>query len=68
MDGISMNTLVNACGWGLGIGSFFFILLGLLASKDFFLVLGLICCVLGNGGFASFLYDQVGGCRCGGAG
>ena len=54
-----MQTLINWCALGLGIGSAFFILFGMLASKDFYLVLGLLCCTLGDGGFAWFLWEQV---------
>ena len=54
-----MQTLINWCAIGLGIGSAFFILFGMLASRDFYLVLGLLCCTLGDGGFAWFLWEQV---------
>jgi hypothetical protein len=34
--------------WGLGLGSAFFILFGIRGGRDFFLLTGLIACVLGD--------------------
>lgn len=60
MDNLSVGQLSQIGAWGLMLGNAFFGFLGLRAEKDFFLMLGLVCCVMGNVGFVMFLMDQEG--------
>ena len=46
--------------WGLGLGTAFFAFFGIKAERDFFLVIGLICCAVGNVTLAWFLAEQEG--------
>ena len=57
---LTSGQAVNLAVWGLSIGTLFFSFLGLRAEKDFFLVLGTMCCALGDFVFAYFLHDQQG--------
>ena len=57
---MNMGQIANLGAWGLGLGSLFFGFVGIRADKDFFLMLGLICCIFGDIGFTFFLMDQEG--------
>lgn len=49
---------MQVAAWGLAIGTIFFSFFGIKTNKDFFLMMGLIACVLGNIAFAAFLWEQ----------
>jgi hypothetical protein len=50
--------MMNLFGWGLALGTLFFGFLGVNAKRDFFLLMGLVCCVLGDFAFIMFLVEQ----------
>jgi hypothetical protein len=49
---------MQVAAWGLGLGTAFFSFFGIRTSKDFFLMMGLVACTLGDVAFAIFLWDQ----------
>jgi len=49
---------MQVAAWGLALGTIFFSFFGIKTNKDFFLMMGLIACVLGNIAFAAFLWEQ----------
>jgi len=58
MAGLTTAQFSNIAAWGLGVGTAFFSFFGLKDDRDFFLVMGLLCCLSGNLVFAFFLWDQ----------
>jgi hypothetical protein len=52
--------LMQVAAWGLVLGTAFFAFFGIKTSKDFFLMMGLIACTMGNVVFALWLWEQAG--------
>jgi hypothetical protein len=59
-DPLNLTTgqLANLGAYGLVLGTAFFVWLGLREERDFFLMMGLMCTLLGNLVFAGYLWDQ----------
>lgn len=58
MDGLTNAQVSTIAAWGLVIGTAFFAFCGLRDDRDFFLMMGLLCCTIGNTIFAFYLYEQ----------
>jgi hypothetical protein len=49
---------MNASAMGIGIGTFLFAWLGIWLQRDWFLMMGLLACCLGNVAFSAYLWEQ----------
>lgn len=58
MDGLTNGQVTTIAAWGLVIGTAFFSFCALRDDRDFFLMMGLLCCTIGNIIFAFYLYEQ----------
>ena len=53
-----MQQLMNVASLGIGFGSFVFTWAGIYLDRDWFLMMGLVACILGNIAFIMYLTDQ----------
>jgi len=59
MEGaITVGAVMQIGAWGLALGTLFFGTLGIRAERDFFLVMGCMCCAFGDLVFAYYLWEQ----------
>jgi hypothetical protein len=56
--GITVGAVMQLGAWGLALGTLFFGTLGIRADRDFFLVMGCMCCAFGDAVFAYYLWEQ----------
>lgn len=58
MDSVTVSGAMNASAMGIGIGTFLFAWLGIWLQRDWFLMMGLLACILGNVAFTTYLWEQ----------
>ena len=58
MSDFTVGSIMNVAAYGLGIGTLFFSFFGIRAERDFFLMMGLVACIVGDTIFAFYLFDQ----------
>lgn len=58
MGDFTVGQIMNVAAYGLGLGTLFFSFFGIRAERDFFLMMGLVACVVGDTLFAFYLWDQ----------
>jgi hypothetical protein len=58
MEGITIQTAMNFAAVGVAAGSLIFSWLGIHLERDWFLMMGLLACCLGNLAFTAYLREQ----------
>jgi hypothetical protein len=58
MSDLTISTVMNLAAYGLGLGTVFFSFFGIRADRDFFLMMGLVACTVGDTLFAFYLWEQ----------
>ena len=58
MEGMTIQTAMNLAACGICLGSLIFSWLGIHLERDWFLMVGLLACALGNAAFTLYLWEQ----------
>ena len=53
-----MQQVMNVAAVGIALGTFMFTWAGIYLERDWFLMMGLVACILGNLAFMAYLVDQ----------
>ena len=58
MEGMTIQSAMNLAACGICAGSLIFSWLGINLERDWFLMVGLLACALGNAAFTAYLWEQ----------